>query len=127
MEAATAIGYTPRLVGAPRMREVIVHEIAHQWFGNAVTESDWDDVWLSEGFATYFTLLFTEHDEGRDAFVAGLRQSRATVLDYDAKHPGYRVVHDGLTDMEQVTSGQTYQKGAWTLHMLRGVVGTETF
>ena len=127
MEAATAIGYTPRLVGTPRMREVIVHEIAHQWFGNAVTEADWDDVWLSEGFATYFTLLFTEHDAGRDAFVAGLRRSRATVLDYDARHPGYRVVHDGLTDMRQVTSTQTYQKGAWTLHMLRGVVGTEIF
>jgi len=49
------------------------------------------------------------------------------VLDYDAKHPGYRVIHDGLRDMKQVTSTQTYQKGAWTLHMLRGLVGTETF
>ena len=39
----------------------MVHEIAHHWFGNAVTERDWDDVWLSEGFATYFTLFFTEH------------------------------------------------------------------
>jgi len=127
MEAATAIGYTERLIGSPRAREVVVHEIAHQWFGNAVTESDWDDVWLSEGFATYFTLLFTEHDAGRDAFVAGLERSRAMVLDYDAKHPGYRVIHDGLRDMKQVTSTQTYQKGAWTLHMLRGIVGTETF
>ena len=45
---------------------MIVHEIAHQWFGNAVTESDWDDVWLSEGFATYFTHLFVEHADGRD-------------------------------------------------------------
>ena len=127
MEAASAIGYTERLIGTPRVREVIVHEIAHQWFGNAVTEQDWNDVWLSEGFATYFTLLFTEFDAGRDAFVAGLQQSRTTVLDYDAKHPGYRVVHANLTDMKQVTSGQTYQKGAWTLHMLRGIVGTETF
>ncbi|MEZ4455429.1 MAG: M1 family metallopeptidase [Gemmatimonadales bacterium] len=127
MEAATAIGYTERLIGTPRAREVIVHEIAHQWFGNTVTESDWDDVWLSEGFATYFTLLFTEHDAGRDAFVAGLERSRATVLAYDSAHPGYRVVHDGLRDMKQVTSSQTYQKGAWTLHMLRGIVGTETF
>ena len=43
---------------------MIVHEIAHQWFGNAVTEGDWDDVWLSEGFATYLTHLFVEHAEG---------------------------------------------------------------
>ncbi len=47
-------------------RGPVVHEIAHQWFGDSVTERDWDDVWLSEGFATYFALLFTEHDEGRD-------------------------------------------------------------
>ena len=40
---------------------LVAHEIAHQWFGDSVTENDWDDVWLSEGFATYFTLLFTEH------------------------------------------------------------------
>lgn len=127
MEAATAIGYTERLIGTARVREVVVHEIAHQWFGNAVTESDWNDVWLSEGFATYFTLLFTEHDAGRDAFVEGLLKSRATVLEYDAKHPGYRVVHANLTDMSEVTSSQTYQKGAWTLHMLRGLIGTDTF
>ena len=127
MEAASAIGYTERLIGTPRVREVIVHEIAHQWFGNAVTERDWNDVWLSEGFATYFTLLFTEFDAGRDAFVEGLQKSRTSVLDYDAKHPGYRVVHANLTDMAQVTSSQTYQKGAWTLHMLRGLVGTDVF
>ena len=76
MEAASAIGYTEKLIGAPRAREVVVHEIAHQWFGNAVTERDWNDVWLSEGFATYFTLLFTELDAGRDAFVAGLEKNR---------------------------------------------------
>ena len=41
----------------------VVHETAHQWFGDSVTENDWNDVWLSEGFATYFTLLYTEHAE----------------------------------------------------------------
>lgn len=127
MEAATAIGYSQELIGTPRAREVIVHEIAHQWFGNAVTEADWDDVWLSEGFATYFTLLFTEYDAGRDAFVAGLQEDRARVLAFDATHPGYRVVHDGLTDMAKVTTRQTYEKGGWTLHMLRGVIGSEAF
>jgi aminopeptidase N len=127
MEAASAISYGEKEIGGARIRGIIVHEIAHQWWGNAVTERDWDDVWLSEGFATYFTLLFTEHDEGRDRFLAGLRQSRATVLDFDRKNPGYRVVHDNLSDMARVTSVQTYQKGAWILHMLRGVVGTEVF
>ena len=54
----------------------MAHETAHQWFGDSVTKKDWDDVWLSEGFATYFALLATEHYEGRDAFIAGLKRSR---------------------------------------------------
>ena len=40
------------------------HEMAHHWFGDAITENDWDHVWLSEGFATYFTHLFIEHAQG---------------------------------------------------------------
>jgi aminopeptidase N len=127
MEAASAIAYGEKELGGARIREIVVHEIAHQWWGNAVTERDWNDVWLSEGFATYFTLLFTEHDQGRDRFLEGLRRSRAMVLDFDRKNPGYRVVHENLVDMRQVTSGQTYQKGGWTLHMLRGLIGTEAF
>jgi aminopeptidase N len=130
MESATSILYGDDSVSGPERRwdRVIVHEIAHQWFGNAVTESDWDDVWLSEGFATYFTHLFVEHAEGRDALVAGLRADRDQIRAFDLKNPGYRVVHDNLADMKQVTTGPgTYKKGGWTLHMLRGVVGDEAF
>jgi aminopeptidase N len=72
MEAASAIFYGDKSVTGNRSirwRNVVIHEIAHQWFGNAVNEYDWDDVWLSEGFATYFTLLFIEHAYGRDVFL----------------------------------------------------------
>ena len=82
MEAASAIFYGDNSVTGKRSvrwRNVIIHEIAHQWFGNAVTEYDWDDVWLSEGFATYFTLLFIEHQYGRDAFLEGLKSSKERV------------------------------------------------
>ena len=130
MEAATAIFYGEDLVKGerdPRIRDIITHEIAHQWWGNAVTEADWNDVWLSEGFATYFTLLFREHAYGRDDFVRGLEDARRRVLEFHQKEPGYRIVHDNLDDMAQVTTSQTYQKGAWVLHMLRGVVGDEAF
>jgi aminopeptidase N len=131
MESATSIFYGDDSVDDPRStrwRNVIVHEIAHQWFGNSVTESDWDDVWLSEGFATYFTQLFVEHAYGRDEADAMRAQSRDEIRDFYAKHPDYRVVHDNLSDMEQVLSGPgTYQKGAWTLHMLRGIVGDAAF
>ena len=128
MELASAIFYgETSITGEGRMTGLIAHEIAHQWFGDSVTESDWDDVWLSEGFATYFAQLFTEHARGRDAFVESLRQSRDFVLRFDAEHPGYRVIHDDLDDMSQVLSRQIYQKGGWTLHMLRGLIGTEAF
>lgn len=131
MESATSLFYGDDSVNdprSPRWRNVIIHEIAHQWFGNAVTESDWDDVWLSEGFATYFTHLFIEHAHGRDEFVAGLRADRDAIREFDLKNPNYRIIHDNLADMSQVlSSAGTYKKGAWTLHMLRGIVGDAAF
>jgi aminopeptidase N len=84
-------------------------------------------VWLSERFATYFTLLCTEHNEGRDAFVAGLRASRETVLKLEPKMPGLTVIHDNLSDMRKVLNQIIYQKGAWTLHMLRCQIETDAF
>jgi aminopeptidase N len=130
MESASAILYNESAVTGTRSvrwRNVVIHEIAHQWFGNAVTEADWDDVWLSEGFATYFTLLFIEHAYGRDEFVRGLEASQRTVMAFAEKNPGYTIVHRNLSRMEDVTSSHTYQKGSWILHMLRGVMGNDAF
>lgn len=130
MEAASAILYSAGSVVGDRntrWRNVVIHEVAHQWFGNAVTEYDWDDIWLSEGFATYFTLLFIEHQYGRDEFVDGLRSSQKRVDSFYEKRPEYTIVHDNLKDMKYVTTSQIYQKGSWILHMLRGIVGTDIF
>lgn len=124
-EYATAIFYGEK--GVNQGQGPVAHEIAHQWFGDAVTERDWDDVWLSEGFATYFALLFTEHDRGRDAFVDGLQRSRAQVLQLEQKLPDTPVIHRNLSDMTKVLNNLVYQKGGWVLHMLRTEVGTETF
>lgn len=131
MESATSIFYGDDSVNDPkstRWRNVIIHEMAHQWFGNAVTENDWDHVWLSEGFATYFTHLFIEHTYGRDEFVAGLKADRDAIREFDSKNPNYRIIHDNLADMSQVlSSAGTYKKGGWTLHMLRGIIGDAAF
>jgi aminopeptidase N len=126
-EHASAIFYGERGVRAAPATNLVAHEIAHQWFGDSITEWDWDDVWLSEGFATYFTLLCTEHYTGRDAFVAGLKASRATAIRTEKSLPGVSIIHDNLSDMSKVLNQLVYQKGGWVLHMLRGVVGTETF
>ena len=105
------------------------HEMAHHWFGDSVSESDWDDVWLSEGFATYFALLYTEFENGRDAFLAGVKRTRDTAMTYELAHPEDTVVHNNLQNISDVffNSAQIYQGGAMVLHMLRGVLGTENF
>ncbi len=130
MESASAIFYGDDSVTGERTerwRNVIIHELAHQWFGNAVTESDWDDVWLSEGFATYFTHLFIEHAYGHDEFLTGLQSDRDQIYEYYDEHPDYRLVHDNLDDMANVLTRMQYIKGSWTLHMLHHLVGSEVF
>ena len=130
MEAASAILYSESSVVGDRnerWRNVVIHEIAHQWFGNAVTEYDWDDVWLSEGFATYFTSLFIEHQYGHDAFMEQMASSKKRVDSFNAENPDYTIIHKNLEDMTKVTTRQTYQKGSWILHMLRGIMGEERF
>lgn len=126
-EHATNIFYGEK--GVTAGNAPVVHETAHQWFGDAVTENDWNDVWLSEGFATYFTLLYTEHSAGRDAFVDGLRRSRDRVLQLEKTLPNTPVVHVNFDESKQTGPNNqlVYQKGSWTLHMLRNQIGTDAF
>ena len=124
-EHASAIFYGEK--GVAGGRAPVVHEVAHQWWGNAVTEKDWDDVWLSEGFATYFTHLYTEQFEGRDAFVRGLRNDIATIVQAHRAAPDQPIIHRNISDMRRVLNRLVYQKAGWVLHMLRGTVGTPRF
>lgn len=130
METSSAIFYGENLITGKReerMRDVVIHEIAHQWFGNAVTETTWDDAWLSEGFATFFTLLFIENEYGKEAYTKGIIKAKKSVFDMALKMPGFSIVSPRSAEKEPVTSGITYQKGAWVLHMLRNLVGDANF
>jgi aminopeptidase N len=130
METSSAIFYGEDLVNGKRderIREVVIHEIAHQWFGNAVTETTWDDAWLSEGFATFFTLLFIENEYGKEEYIKGIIKARKSVFEMAEKMPEFSIVSPRSAEKEPVTSGITYQKGAWVLHMLRNYVGEANF
>jgi hypothetical protein len=102
---------------------VIVHELAHQWWGDNVTCATWHDIWLNEGFATYCEALWYENMPGSPgAPLLHLVMSyyrpweQGTVYCYDISDP-YRVFNGALS----------YAKGAWVLHMLRHVVGDTNF
>jgi aminopeptidase N len=130
METSSAIFYGEDLINGKqdeRSRNVVIHEIAHQWFGNAVTETTWDDAWLSEGFATFFTLLFIEKEYGKEEYEKGIIKAKKAVFDMAIKMPEFSIVSPRSAEKEPVTSGITYQKGAWVLHMLRNLVGDVNF
>lgn len=126
-EHASAIFYGENNILERPGTGLIAHEIAHQWFGNSITEKDWDDVWLSEGFATYFTNLYFEHWEGRDVFVTNLQAARKRIYGMEKATPGLTVQHRNISDMKRILNRLIYEKGGWTLHMLRGMVGTDKF
>lgn len=127
MENASAIfyaddGFTHRMMGPG----VIAHETAHQWFGDAVTEREWSHLWLSEGFATYFEELWTQHMFGDSAFRLEMITIREEII--RAKVVCERPVIDTLeTNLVALLNENSYQKGAWVLHMLRSLVGDSTF
>jgi len=131
METSSAIFYGENLItGKPdnkRLQDVVIHELAHQWFGNAVTESTWDDAWLSEGFATYFTLLYQEYAYGYQEYINGLKLAKRRVTNYTKTDSTYSIISDRTAESGPVTNVLTYQKGAWILHMLRNKMGHVAF
>ena len=106
----------------------IAHELAHQWFGQAVGWKNYHEQWLSEGFAQYFAALFARERRGEDAFRDILRQFRRWAIDDSDQGPvylGYRLGH--IKNESRVFRAVVYNKGASVLHMLRRLVGDEAF
>lgn len=124
MENQTMTGLPQYLVSDPvhPRPKVLVHELAHHWFGNLISPARWQDIWLSEGFARYCEALWTEHDEGREAFLAYMQ------LRGPERHPDLFVGEGILADPDPILPNLLiYDKGAWVLHMLRNHLGDELF
>ena len=100
------------------------HETAHQWFGDLLTCRDWSHLWLNEGFASYYTVLYEEVKNGRDGFLLSMWREAQKVIGSGDTRP--IVWRDYLQPMEQFDS-RAYPKGAWVLHMIRSQLGPELY
>ncbi|MEZ4696237.1 MAG: M1 family metallopeptidase [Rhodothermales bacterium] len=128
MENAGNIFYSESSV-SPRgtSESLLAHEIAHQWFGDSVTEADWHHIWLSEGFATYMANLFTEYAHGPQALSDALALQRDAVIQYARSNPDSPVLDTTIVNLNDLLSTNSYQKGGWVLHMLRREIGDDHF
>ena len=104
----------------------LAHELAHQWWGQAIGWKNYHEQWISEGFAQYFAALYAEK-EG-NLLPNLLRQMRRTAIDASSNGPvyfGYRLGH--IQGDDRIFRALVYNKGAMVLHMLRRLVGDEMF
>ena len=106
----------------------IAHEMAHQWWGQAVGWRNYHEQWLSEGFAQYFAALYAQHELGDQQFNSVLKQLRRWGVSASDQGPvslGYRLGH--IRNDSRVFRALVYNKGAAVLHTLRRLIGDEPF
>jgi len=123
MEHTTATSISQYLITGDREYEtIIVHEMAHHWFGNSLTPAAWADIWLNEGFARYSEALWVEFAYGRQAYVDFM-----ATIGRNA-HPDLFHGAGILADPDPILPNiLVYDKGAWVLHMLRVLIGDQAF
>jgi aminopeptidase N len=126
MENASAIFYAEKPYVERRMGEGVVrHETAHQWFGDAVTPRDWHHLWLSEGFASYLDLVAGAALDGDTLLASGMARNAEGYFGSDVVDRP--IIDTTVTDPMLLLNANNYPKGAWVLHMLRGVIGDSAF
>ncbi len=128
MENAGAIFYDESAVtGRGTNASTVVHEVAHQWFGDLVSETDWPHLWLSEGFATYLTHVYAERTRGAGALRAGLARDRRQIIAFAGQNPQRMLVDTTFADPLELLNAYSYGRGGWTLHLLRRRLGDDAF
>ncbi len=127
MENASAIFYFENSVSSKGIEELMAHEIAHQWFGDAASEKSFAHLWLSEGFATFMTNVYLENKYGADTLKKRLANDRKKVLKFEKTRFTAVVDTTVKTDFMPLLNANSYEKGGWVLHMLRRRLGEELF
>lgn len=108
--------------------DLLQHEFAHEWFGNQLTNSNWDDMWLHEGFGTYMQPLYLQYLRGDQEYFAALHQMRAGIVNKAPLVSGTPKTEEQVYDLKKGgPGGDIYVKGALVLHTLRGLIGDEAF
>lgn len=107
-------------------RELVAHELAHQWFGDKITCGSWQDIWLNEGFATYLSGLVVENQDGADSFDVW-KQYRIMSITSSAGGSVYLTPSDTTSSDRIFSDRLSYNKGAMVLHMLRFKMGNTAF
>ena len=117
MEHQTITGVSSNMISGRKIYEdTFVHELAHQWWGNAVSPNHWNEIWLNEGFATYSEALYYESLTGRKALQSTMLSKYSSNFSGTLAEPG-----------KFLFTKTVYDKGAWVLHMLRWEVGDSSF
>jgi aminopeptidase N len=98
------------------------HELAHEWWGNLVTNSEWSDIWLHEGFGSYMQPLYREQLFGKASYNEAMMQQRRGIQNTKALSP-----REVLSSQEIYAGHDIYSKGSWVLHTLRFLVGDDLF
>ncbi|MES2807661.1 MAG: M1 family aminopeptidase, partial [Bacteroidota bacterium] len=127
MENAGAIFYFENSVIEKGIESLMAHEIAHQWFGDAVSEKNFHHLWLSEGFATYLTNHYLEIKYGVDSLQALLTEQRAKIFKFEKERLKPVVDTSVNGNYMPLLNPNSYEKGGWVLHMLRRKIGDGAF
>ena len=104
----------------------VAHEVSHQWFGDNLTETGFEHLWLSEGFATYLSHLFIEAKYGGDTLAKEMSVDRLKIISA-VKNSKTPVVDTETKNYMELLNSNSYQKGSWVLHMLKNQVGDSMF